>query len=543
MSPRRSRSGLALLAVAAVMAVLLVAGFLVVFFIQNPPHVTSIVLVVLDTVRADHCSACGYGKPTTPRLERLAAQGLLFDHARSVAPWTLPSHASLFTGRLPHQHGCNWEHRWLADSQETIAETLADAGFETFGVSTNPNVSSLYHLDQGFTRFLETWRLRQDEERRGLSDSSIANAEIRAWLSQRDAREPFFLFVNYNDAHLPYAPPPPNDRLFGDAGDSTDAARPFAARGDLLQVTLAGEATVRPEDMAGLAALYDGDVRTADERLGELVDMLDEFELAEDTVLIVTSDHGEHLGEGGRVDHQLSLDEALLRVPLVVRFPRQIRPARVLEPVALTEVKRWIDELADGRVPGFSLPPDLAPTLFMAEYLRPVDLVEFVRERGGDAAAIDRRLAAAFSFGDDGGNGGWKLLLTEPDLERYSRVDAAGIEVPVADPDAGIARRLRAYMAEQFAIEPFVESDADLAPEAGVSEDELAELRRIGYVAGAPAGNAGIHASEHWSAGMRAIDRKEFDVARTELDRALQLAPNEPRIQLARRHVERTTGR
>lgn len=522
-----------LVSVAAVMALMLAVGLVVVALVQRPPRVTSIVLVVLDTVRADHCSATGYGKPTTPRLERLASEGLLFEHARSVAPWTLPSHASLFTGRLPHQHGCHWEHRWLADSNATMAETLAAAGFETMGVTTNPNASSLYHLDQGFRTFRETWRLR--EGRRGLSDSAIANSEIRELLAAHDRRKPFFLFVNYSDAHLPWSPPPPNDRLFGEA---SGRARQLAARGDLLQATLLREESVGPEDPAGLAALYDGEVRTADERLGELLDLLDQLELAQDTVVIVTSDHGEHLGEGGKVDHQLSLDEALLRVPLVVRWPRLVRPARVLEPVALTDLKGWIDELAEGRLPGWSPPPDLAPAAFCAQYWRPVDLVELVRARGGDAARLDLRLAAAFRPEREGGS---KLLVTEPGLPAHFRVDREGREIPAEKSEAQAAELLRRFLNETLSIEPFSESELDLLPAPPVEERELKELRRLGYVGAAAVGAAGVHAFEHWSAGLRLMARGELEAAEAELERARQLAPEETGIEqaLARVRAER----
>jgi arylsulfatase A-like enzyme len=524
LSPRARVRGIALPAVAAVMAVILVVGLILVVWIARPPRVTSIVLVVLDTVRADHCSAYGYGKPTTPRLERLATQGLLFEHARAAAPWTLPSHASLFTGKLPHQHGCHFEHRWLADSNDTIAEVLANHGFATFGVTTNPNASSLYHLDQGFTTFRETWRLR--DTRRGLSDSAIANAEIRDFLEHRDREKPFFLFVNYADAHLPYAPPPPNDRLFGEASEH---ARKLAARGDLLQATLAGEETVGPEDQPGLAALYDGDVRTADERLGELLDLLDQQKLADDTVVIVTSDHGEHLGEEGRVDHQLSLDETLLRVPLVVRYPRYVRPARVREPVALTDVKPWIEELAAERVPAWSPPPDLAPPAYVAQYEKPVELIEFVRSRGRDAAPLDHRLAKVFHPEPDGGAA---LLLTSPSTETFSVVDEHGVERTVESLPKETFGLLRLALRQALDTAPFAESDDDLVPEHPHSTQEWDELRRLGYVAGGGA-TVGIHASEHWSAGLRAKAAGFPDVAKSELEKAARLAPDEPAIRQA----------
>jgi choline-sulfatase len=381
-----------LIRVASLMTGMLLIALAIVAFIQRPKRATSVVLVVLDTVRADHLTPYGYPKETTPRLARFAQEGLLFEQARSAAPWTLPSHASLFTGKLPSQHGCNWEHRWLADSQETIAEVLAAprAGFETMGVTTNVNASSLYNLHQGFARFVETWTLR--DAHRGLDDSAIANGVIREWLEKRDASRPFFLFVNFADAHLPYTPPPPYDRMFGEPGAT---ARRLAARGDLLQALLAGEEHPTAEDFAGLAALYDGELRKVDALLGDLLDELDRRGLRDDTLVIVTSDHGELLGEEGRVDHQLSMREELLHVPLLLRWPRMVHPGRVKEPVSLTGVKGWLDQIAVGVVPAWSPAPDRAPKVLDSEYFRPVDLVVFVRDHHGDADAIDVRLAAA----------------------------------------------------------------------------------------------------------------------------------------------------
>ncbi len=495
---------------------LLVIGLVVVGLIQRPHRPTSVVLVVLDTVGSNHCSAYGYPKRTTPRLTALAAEGLLFEQARTVAPWTLPSHASLFTGLAPSQHGCTFEHRWLLGRFETMAERLASAGRETFGVTTNANASSLYHLDQGFETFVETWSRRADH--RGLDDSGIANAEIRAWLERRDDRTPFFLFVNYADAHLPYAPPPPFDTQFGVADER---AHGLAAQGDLLQKTLLGQERVTSADTPGLSALYDGEIRAADARLGELLDLLDRFDLAEDTLVIVTSDHGEQLGEQGLVDHQLSLAESLLRVPLVVRFPGRVNPARIPEPVLLTELKLWIEDVSEGRVPDWSPPPDRMPTAAIAQYHRPVDLVDLVASAGGDVTAIDRRRFAAFRA--DGSGGGEKLLRLEPGGDSMWRVDADGRETAI---DAIVPERqlqLQRALDELLATAPFEELPGDLTVDAPPDEGALADLRRSGYVAGPVGGVVGMHASEHWSAGRRAAARGDGVVALNELRIAMQL--------------------
>jgi len=503
---------------------LITIGLIVVALIARPHRPTSVVLVVLDTVRADHCSAYGYGQPTTPRLDALAAEGLLFEQARTVAPWTLPSHASLFTGRRPSQHGCTWEHRWLLDRFDTMAETLGAAGMETFGATTNPNASSLYNLQQGFTTFVETWTRR--EQRRGLEDSAIANAEIGEWLERRDSRKPFFLFVNYADAHLPYAPLPPRDSRYGEAGER---ARALARRGDLLQATLLGREQVGEGDRAGLATLYDGDLSTADARLGELLDLLERHDLVDDTLVIVTSDHGESLGEEGRVDHQLGLMEELLRVPLVVRFPGRIAPARIPEPVALTDLKGWIDEIVDGRVPDWSPPPDRLPAAWIAERDRAVDLVELLRGADRDPGALDRRLSAAWRADGDGAA---KLLRSEPGGESWWRVDRDGRERAVEASEIAEGDVLRAALDEALKSAPFGEDEGDWSVERLPDARAMAELAKLGYVAAAGGGGVGLHASEHWSAGRRAAARGEVEAALSELAIAAALSDGQAMVLL-----------
>ena len=519
---RRAASGIGLLGIALWMAGMILVGLIAVALIQRPHRPTSVVLIVLDTVRADHCSAYGYSAPTTPRLAALASDGLLFEHARAAAPWTLPSHASLFTGLLPEQHGCTWEHRWLVDRFDTMAERLSASGRETFGVTTNANASSLYHLDQGFTTFVETWTRRTAH--RGLDDSGIANAEVDAWLTHRDSRQPFFLFVNFADAHLPYAPPPPYDRQFG---QSSERSRALAANANLLQDSLLGKVEIAEGDRAGFAALYDGDVRAADARLGELLDLLARHGVEEDTLVIVTSDHGEQLGERGEVDHQLSLSEELLRVPLVVRFPGRVKPARVPEPVALTDLKLWIDEIADGRLPDWSPPPDRMPSAFVAQQALPVDLIDLVTAAGRDASAIDRRLAVAWRPQREGGI---KLLREVPGVESLWRVDSAGREERMAAPPGDLLADMHQALFDVLAIEPFVEVAADLATDIPAELHALEQARKLGYLSAAAAVGVGMHASEHWNAGRRAAVRRDWSRAISEMMIVAELAPGEPMI-------------
>src|SRR5262249_8688751 len=141
------------------------------------PHV---VLLVLDTTRPDHLGCYGYQRPTSPNLDDLAHQSILFERAFASAPWTLPSHASLFTGLMPSEHGCHFEHRYLAASQETLAERLVARGYETGAFTCNVNVSHFFNLNQGFSTFVEVWRER--EANIGKTDTQIAIHEVDKWL-------------------------------------------------------------------------------------------------------------------------------------------------------------------------------------------------------------------------------------------------------------------------------------------------------------------------------------------------------------------------
>ena len=205
-----------------------------------PPEATpsgpNILWILWDTVRADHLSVYGYEKPTTPYLRRWAEQGRVYRNCLSPAPWTVPSHASMFTGLLPSEHGASNDHRWLDSEFTTVAELLRDTGYQTFLWSANPHVSDKCNYDQGFDRAEYPWdpQWRQaafeavkgkipDHDRSSelgevLAGDKIRGWEIKAsgslaaqalldWLEQRDRNRPYFAFVNYMEAHRPYIPP------------------------------------------------------------------------------------------------------------------------------------------------------------------------------------------------------------------------------------------------------------------------------------------------------------------------------------------------
>src|SRR5579863_3795066 len=194
----------------------------------------NIVLITLDTVRADHLSLYGYSRPTSPHLDGWARQGVVFDDAISASSWTLASHASMFTGLLPHQHGANWQDP-VDTSRWTLAEVLRAYGYETAGFAANTYLEAGWGMSQGFQAYddvsafgrhnlSDTWAGKQvlqpwyydlvQPDHFDRVEASDLNSRVVSWY-QRRSGQPFFLFVNYFDAHGPYLSPPPFDRRFG----------------------------------------------------------------------------------------------------------------------------------------------------------------------------------------------------------------------------------------------------------------------------------------------------------------------------------------
>jgi len=304
----------------------------------TPAHV---VLIVLDTLRVDRLGAYGAKSPT-PAFDALARQGVLFDRCFAQASWTVPSHASLFTGLYPSSHGASFEHaRRLDDGFTTIAESLGSRGYRTAAFVANPHVA-LANLDQGFERYREIAapfaRLAVRKPlallggpARWIDEGTAEGVDaIERFLAEpvphrSEPAAPLFLFVNLLEPHWRHLPPYAErsealSELGGIVAGTWTSTRfwgPFAmARGGLET----------PRELATLRALYDAEVRYQDHLLGRLIAALDARLDPERTVLIVTSDHGENLGEGGRFDHVFALNDHLIHVPLLIRYPPRFLP-------------------------------------------------------------------------------------------------------------------------------------------------------------------------------------------------------------------------
>jgi arylsulfatase A-like enzyme len=311
-----------------------------------PPNV---ILIVLDTTRADHLSYNGWSRETTPRIDALARDAVDYARALSAAPWTLPSHMSIFTGLLPAQHGATWaafsDPTWEsvsdimrgsfapADPARLLSRRLQERGYTTVGFSNNPWVSERTGLHEGFDVLYPAWRVitefyraRQelseefgvplDEMGRAAAGRTVVLFEKH--LRDHGLEEPFFLFFNFMEAHYPYLIPARHAFAFG--ADPAEHRRLMDPAERVDEKAIISGAV--PMDFEGLARLYDAALRYQDSMLERVLSHLEKRGLYERSMIIVTSDHGEHLGEGGRFSHHLSVEEELLRVPLLIKYPQ-----------------------------------------------------------------------------------------------------------------------------------------------------------------------------------------------------------------------------
>ena len=319
----------------------------------------NVLVVLLDAASALHVGAYGYPRMTTPEIDRLAREGVLFERAYTPAPFTVAAVSSLWTSQYPEQHHYGERHdAALSPQRLCLAEVLAARGVRTAAFVANPSAGPELGQDRGFSEMHALYRAG------AIPRAEAFRASLSAFFESAKGAAPFFAYVHYVEPHFPYDPPNPFDLVFG-----PDAPLPRSRRRDgawLIRLN-AGVERLGPEEQAHLVRLYDGNLAYVDREVGWIRRTLEEQGLLERTVLVVTADHGEALGERGFVTHGGLLDEASVRVPLVVRFPRGTGPAglRVRGLVDLLDVAPTVADLFGIRHPS-------APRSFEGRSLIPV---------------------------------------------------------------------------------------------------------------------------------------------------------------------------
>jgi len=491
--------------------------------VDNRPNV---LWVVWDTVRADRLSLYGHEPPTTPYLREFAARARVYEDCMSVSSTTVPSHASMFTGLMPSEHGLdNMERNLLHDDFTTIAELLGRSGYRTYLFAANPFISETYNFDQGFDRAegpysskyaeraLEIVRRKvppQDHSSelryqiaagRSMADKGmdwaikstgeLAREGVAEWLEDSDAGRPYFIFLNYMEAHRPYIPPEKYRHRFM-TPEQVETSYTVDRSWPTMWAYTFGLHEYTPEELKLTAATYDAALAELDDLFRNLLAALEARGLLDNTLVILTADHGEHLGEHHLLDHQYSVYQPLLHVPLLVHYPERFAPGRDRRPVMNLDLFATVLEVAGvdppGGLPqrGVSLLSPLEERERIAEYPRATTrpFPEVMRRHPGwDPAPWQRSLRALrdgrfkYIAASDGRDELYDLLSDPEEGVNLLRFD----ETTAAE----MAGALNAAVAD---FHPFLTSSTGSAT---LSEAQRRRLGSLGYIDEATAPDAG----------------------------------------------------
>lgn len=337
----------------------------------KPPN---ILWVVWDTVRADRMSLYGHDRKTTPFVDEWAQDALVFGNCISTACSTVPSHGSMFTGKLPSEHGTSYDHRWLDDHHATIAEVLGAAGYDTYLWAANPHLCAAENFVQGFQTEEHPWDAKtrkrasdivwnkvQEDQNNNLAAKlksragnqwmikaagELAEEGLLPWLEERDQERPYFAFLNYMEAHRPMIPPKKyRERMMSE--EDVEASRVVDRTWVPMWAYTFGLREYTAKELEIMAATYDATLAELDDLFKSLITSLEAAGQLENTVIILTADHGEQLGDHHQMDHQFSLYDDLIRVPLILHMPGRVEAGTSFDPVVNFDIYPTLLELAN----------------------------------------------------------------------------------------------------------------------------------------------------------------------------------------------------
>jgi arylsulfatase A-like enzyme len=444
---------------------------------SEPPPRANVLIVLVDTLRRDRLGCYGYGRPTSPALDRLAQESILFERCLAPSSWTEPSTASLLCGLYPARHGAH-EYVRIPGEVVMLAEVLREAGWRTAAVSGNPNASAALGFDQGFEEFVSP----PCELAREYPDVTELVARAEELIGRPDPR-PWLLYLHVMNVHGPYRSPPGFRERFLD-----EPWREFPFQNEIWKDLLRKgrverRADVTPEHLRDLRARYDGAVAYTDEVLGAFLRERLEAGGAQADLVVVTADHGEELFDHGGFGHGFTLHHEVVDVPLLLRRPGAAGGGtRVAHPVSLVDVPATLLDLL-GLLPaqaggGFGDGRSLKPLFEGRSIERDAPLAsQLLRVKQGRAFLLEQWPLRAIATEHD--YAGRRGVLELFDLERDPREerDLSAVDPERAHRLADLLRRRRAEL----------EARALRADEGDLSEEERRRIDALGYGDGAGA--------------------------------------------------------
>lgn len=430
----------------------------------RPASKPDVILISLDTLRADHLGCYGYERPTSPRIDDFAGRATLYTRALAAASWTVPTHASLFTGKFPYEHGAhNFEVSQpvnnanpLPQSHLTLAEALKSEGYDTGAFVANwAYLGRRWQLDQGFDTY-HAERTYARELNRGVFD----------WLAAQSQRT-FFLFINYIDTHRPYNTTPREGLL----------DRPVVQDKDLIKVfkekVLFGEEPTAGELTRQIIDQYDTSIANVDQEVGALLDRLRAANLYDNAMIVLTSDHGEFFGEHGLVLHSKDVYEEVLRVPLIVKAPGQ-RVGRVSDTLTTsTDIPNLVlSQLPRPVAERYRLVfPDAPGNHLVIAENRFTHFRDLCDERWGHRFRRVRRAVYDWPYK--------YIHSSDGDNELYHLVEDPAESDNLIERQPEVADRLARALMDLETRRPRWEGEVDTSP---LTDQEWEKLRSLGYV-------------------------------------------------------------
>jgi len=440
---------------------------------SQPTKPVAIVLVTVESLRTDHLLCYGGSPATSPNLDALAAESMVYTDAHAVTSWTLASHASLFTGLYPSAHGATKPLSRLAEPHRTLAEALAGAGYQTSGVVSGPYLLPEHGLDQGFEYYDSSpASVTHDRAHADVTSGAMLASLDRFLTRERDPLRPLFLFAYFWDPHYDYLPPHPYSSMFVNA-----SCEPFDV--SHYESSPAIQADMPAARLQYVLAQYDGEIRWTDRHLGRFFRRLRELGLWDDALVIVTADHGEEFFEHGNKGHKHNLYKETTHVPLIVKYPGGARRGTDTRLVSLIDVMPTVLECVEvpfaGPLQGESL-LEPRPRHDRAILLE-LDSVWYDPESSGHPTPVEERWSSVIRDAR-------KLLRLDDGafFRLYDRSSDPFEQEDIAPYEPEVLAAMRSELDDLLERSTVLSLQGDDASDAALGSEALQRLRDLGYV-------------------------------------------------------------